>query len=114
MNEYVFLYRRPAKDRTVQQMQESMVKWQAWFKQMGDSGHLANYGQPLDTKGGRVVKDHKGSYTDGPYAETKDLVVGFSVIRARDYDEAVALTSGHPIFDQDGMIEIRPVFKMEP
>jgi hypothetical protein len=25
----------------------------------------------------------------------------------------VALTDGHPIFEQDGMIEIRPVFKME-
>ena len=49
MSEFVFLYRRPAKDRTVQQMQESMVKWQAWFKKMEQSGHLANYGQPLDT-----------------------------------------------------------------
>jgi hypothetical protein len=113
MNEFVFLYRRPAKDRTVQQMQESMQRWQAWFKKMEQSGHLANYGQPLDTKGGRVVKDKQGGYTDGPYAETKDIVVGYSVVRAKDYDEAVALTDGHPIFDQGGMIEIRPVFKME-
>jgi len=111
MSEFVFLFRRPDQTWTPQQMQESMVKWQAWFKQVEQSGHLASYGQPLETRGGRVVKDKKGGYNDGPYAETKDIVVGYSVITAKDYDEAVALTSGHPIFDQGGMIEIRPVFK---
>jgi hypothetical protein len=113
MSEFVFLYRRPSKSWTVQEMQESMGKWQAWFKKMEQSGHLANYGQPLEAKGGRVVKDKKGGYSDGPYAETKDIVVGYSVITAKDYDEAVALTNDHPIFDQEGLIEIRPIFKMQ-
>ncbi len=113
MSEFVFLYRRPATSWTVQQMQESMEKWQAWFKKMEQSGHLANYGQPLEPKGGRVVKDKKGGYSDGPYAETKDIVGGYSVIQAKDLDEAVALTNGHPIFDQEGMIEIRPILKMQ-
>jgi hypothetical protein len=113
MSEFVFLYRRPAKNWTVQQMQESMEKWRVWFKKVEQSGHLAHYGQPLEPKGGRVVKDKKGGYSDGPYAETKDIVVGYSIITAKDYDEAVALTSEHPIFDQDGMIEIRPIFKMQ-
>jgi hypothetical protein len=112
MSEFVFVFRRPAKNWTVQQMQESMQKWQAWFKKVEQSGHLANYGQPLEPKGGRVVRDKKGNCSDGPYAETKDIVVGFSVITAKDYDEAVALTNDHPIFDQEGMIEIRPIFKM--
>jgi len=61
----------------------------------------------------RLQPAGKVRITDGPYAETKDIVVGYSVVRAKDYDEAVALTDGHPIFEQDGMIEIRPVFKME-
>jgi len=112
MSEFIFLYRRPAKNWTPQQMQESMQKWQAWFKKMEQSGHLANYGHPLEPKGGRVVKDKKGGYNDGPYAETKDIVVGYSVITAKDYDEAVALTNEHPVFDQEGMIEIRPIFTM--
>jgi len=112
MSEFVFLYRRPATSWTVQQMQASMERWQAWFKKLEQSGHLANYGQPLEPKGGRVVKDKQGGYSDGPYAETKDIVVGFSVITANDYDEAVALTIDHPIFDQNGLIEIRPIFKM--
>src|SRR5258707_13407435 len=106
MSEFVLLYRRPAKDWTVQQMQESMEKWQAWFKKMEQNGHPGNYGQPPEPKGGRVVKDREGDYSDGPYAETKDIAVGDSVITAKDYDEAVAMTHEHPIFAQDGMIAI--------
>lgn len=112
MSEFVFLYRRTAKNWSVQEMQDSMQKWQAWFKKMEQSGHLANYGQPLEPRGGRVVRDKQGGYSDGPYAETKDIVVGYSVVTANDYAEAIALTHDHPIFEQEGMIEIRPIFKM--
>jgi hypothetical protein len=113
MSQFVYLYRRPEQPAgSPQQMQERLQRWQAWFKDLEKKGHLANYGQPLDTTAGRVVKDRKGSFSDGPYAETKDIVVGYSLIEAKDYDEAVALTIGHPIFDQGGMIEIRPILKM--
>jgi hypothetical protein len=113
MNEFVYLYRRPDPlSGTPQQMQEILQRWRAWFTQMEKSGHLSVYGQPLEQKGGGVVKDAKGSFSDGPYAETKDIVVGYSVIRAADLTEAIALTQGHPIFDQGGLIEVRPVLKM--
>ena len=113
MNEFVFLWRRPQRPRrTPQQMQETMDKYLAWFKEMEASGHLAQYGQPLEPKTGRVVRDKAGSFSDGPYAETKDIVMGYSVITAKDFDEAVALTKGHPIFDEGGMIEIRPILKL--
>jgi hypothetical protein len=112
MSEFVFLYRRTATNRTPQQMQESIEKWQAWFKKMEQGGHLASFGQPLDPTGGRVIKDKSGGCTDGPYAETKDIVVGYSLISAKDLDEAAALTIGHPTFDEGGLIEIRPILKM--
>jgi hypothetical protein len=113
MNEFVFLWRRPQRPpRTPQQMQETMEKYLAWFKDMEARGHLAQYGQPLDYKTGRVVRDKGGNFSDGPYAETKDIVMGYSLIAATDFDEAVALTKGHPIFDEGGVIEIRPVLKL--
>ena len=112
MNEFVYLWRRPQRPpQTPQQMQEWMQKYQAWFKQMEATGHLAQYGQPLEPKAGRVVRDKAGSFSDGPYAETKDVVMGFSIITAADL-EAVALTKGHPIFDEGGVIEIRPLLKL--
>jgi hypothetical protein len=113
MNEFVYLWRRPERPtRTPQQMQDWLQRYQAWFKDMEARGHLAQYGQPLEPKGGRVVRDKAGSFSDGPYAETKDVVMGFSIIAAKDLDEAVALTVGHPIFDEGGVIEIRPILKL--
>jgi len=113
MSEFVYLYRRPAQPRgTPQQMQETVQRWQAWFKDIEQRGHLANYGQPLEPKGGAVVKDAKGTFNDGPYAETKDIVVGYSVITADNLAHAVELTKGHPIFDQGGVIEVRPLLEM--
>ena len=113
MNEFVYLWRRPQRPpRTPQQMQETMDKYLAWFKDMEERGHLAQYGQPLEPKTGRVVGDKAGTFSDGPYAETKDIVMGYSVITAKDFDEAVALTKDHPIFDEGGVIEIRPILKL--
>jgi len=112
MPEFVFLWRRPQRPtRTPQQMQEVMAKYFAWFKDMEAKGHLAQYGQPLEPKAGRVLRD-QGEVSDGPYAETKDIVMGFSMIVAKDLDEAAALAKDHPIFDEGGAIEIRPVLKL--
>ena len=43
------------------------------------------------------VRDNKVLLTDGPYAETKDLVAGFDVIECADLDEAVEIASKHPM-----------------
>ena len=50
--------------------------------------------------------------TDGPFAEAKDVVGGFSLILAKDLDEAAELSRGCPIFEVDGQVEVRPVMKM--
>ena len=51
----------------------------------------------------------KGDITDGPYAETKDIVIGFSVIDARDLEEAVTLARACPLVEAGCLIEVRPV-----
>jgi hypothetical protein len=93
-------------------MQDVMQQWQAWFKELEKKGNLVSIGVPLEPTGGGVVKDRKGSVSDGPYAETKDLVGGYSLIQAKDFAEAAELAKGCPIFDQQGMVEVRPVLKM--
>jgi hypothetical protein len=113
MNEFVYLFRRPAlTDASPQQMQELMARWQAWFTNLEGNGHLAHVGQPLEMTGGAVVTSAKGSFNDGPYAETKDLVGGYTVVVAKDLTEAIALTNGHPVFEMGGVIEVRPVLKL--
>lgn len=55
----------------------------------------------------------KVSVTDGPYAETKELLGGLMIIEARDLNHAVQLISNHPGV-QMGRWEIRPTQDIEP
>jgi hypothetical protein len=93
-------------------MQERLKRYRAWFADLEQRGHLASFGQPLEQGAGRVVRDKHGAFTDGPYAETKDIVAGLSIILARDYAEAVELAKTNPIFDEGGVIEIRSILKV--
>jgi hypothetical protein len=54
-------------------------------------------------KGGEVVT------TDGPYAETKEVLTGFYVLECADLDEAVATAARIPAAWTGGAIEVRPV-----
>jgi hypothetical protein len=48
--------------------------------------------------------------TDGPFAETKDQIGGFSLIECADLDEALELAARHP-WATVGQIEVRPVWE---
>jgi len=54
----------------------------------------------------------KATVTDGPFAETKELVGGFWMIQAKSRDEAVAWMSRAPL-DEGNSIEIRQIFDIE-
>jgi hypothetical protein len=110
MSEFVYLYRE-AYTPTPQEMEARMPKWFAWFKDLEQKGHLANLGHPLNRVDGGVVRDKKGTVTDGPYAETKDMVIGFSVIEAKDFDQAVKLTAECPLLESGGLVEVRPILR---
>jgi hypothetical protein len=53
------------------------------------------------------VRDGKKMVTDGPFAETKEVVGGFDIVECGSLEEAVEIASGHPIA-QIGTIEVRP------
>ena len=56
------------------------------------------------------VRNGRTMVTDGPFAETKDVVGGFAVIECADLDEAVEVAAGHP-YATRGCIEVRPVWR---
>ena len=112
MSEFLYIYRNeqgPAP--SPQQMEANMKLWVGWMKKLEEKGNLVNFGHPLQGEG-RVVKNKKGTFSDGPYAETKDVVSGFSIVKAKDLAEAVELSLGCPIFDNGGLVEVRPIAKM--
>jgi hypothetical protein len=111
MSQFIYLYRGGARNRSPEEMQESMQKWMAWFKQLADQGHIKDPGQPLEFDG-KLVKGKQKMVTDGPFAEAKDVVGGYTLVEARDINQAVELSKGCPIFEVDGAVEVRPVMKL--
>jgi len=112
MTEYVLLYRNTAEAReaamgTPEKAKASWAKWRAWMDDMAAKGQLKNAGIPLEAPG-CVVRGQKG-VTDGPYAETKEIVGGFSIIEARDLKHAAEIAAGCPIVQGGGSVEVRPV-----
>src|SRR5215204_7668483 len=53
------------------------------------------------------VRDGKTMVTDGPFAETKEVVGGFDILECGSLEEAVEIAAAHPIA-QMGTIEVRP------
>ena len=52
-------------------------------------------------------RDGKAVVTDGPFAETKEVVGGFDILECDSLEEAVDMAAGHPVA-QMGTIEVRP------
>jgi hypothetical protein len=111
MSEYVFLYRGGEGGRSPERWQQMMQKWMAWMKELKENGHLKDQGHPLE-RSGKVVKGKQKTVTDGPFAEAKDVIGGYTLIEASDLDQAVELSKGCPIFEAEGAVEVRPVMKM--
>jgi hypothetical protein len=56
------------------------------------------------------VRDDQVLLTDGPFAETKEVIGGFCLVECADLDEALEVTSRHPAAGY-GAIEIRPLLE---
>jgi len=111
MSEFVYLYRGGERSNSPQQAEQVMQKWVAWMNELGEKGHLKDRGQPLELTG-KVVRGKQGVITDGPYAESKDIVGGYTLVAAKDLAQAAELSKGCPIFESGGIVEVRPVMEM--
>src|SRR5688572_25745722 len=73
---------------------------------------LAGEGLHPSSKGARVrFSGDQRTVTDGPFAETKELVAGFWLIQVKSKEEAIEWASRAPF--QEGEVEIRQVFESE-
>ena len=74
---------------------------------------LAAEGLQPSAKGARIkFSGDKRTVTDGPFAETKELIAGFWLIQARSREEAIEWVKRAP-FGGGFEVELRPVFDLE-
>ena len=90
-----------------EEMQKAIEKYFAWTKKpfTVDSKRLGDdHGRVIRSQGG------KPRATDGPYSETKEVLGGFYLIEAANYDEAVKLSLDHPHVEYGGTLEVRQLW----
>jgi hypothetical protein len=86
---------------------EELVK--AGIMQAGEGLHPSNKGKRVRFAGGTKT------VSDGPFAETKELIAGFWLWKVKSIDEAVewAKRCPDPMPGEESELEIRPVFEAE-
>jgi hypothetical protein len=67
---------------------------------------------PVDTATTVRVQNGSTLTTDGPFAETKELLGGFYLFEANDLDTAIELASRVPAARRGGAVEVRPLVEM--
>ncbi len=97
-------------DVSPEDMQRIIEKYVAWGTKLEEAGKK-RAGSKLRDGEGRVLRGDgsKLTVTDGPFSETKEIVGGYWMIDAADYDEAIELARDCPHIEYGASLEIREV-----
>ena len=90
-----------------EEMQKAVEKYVAWTRKPFVAGSRRLAPEP-----GRVIRDGGRRVSDGPYSETKEILGGYYVIEAGNYDEAAERSMDHPHLHYGGTIELRQIHQM--
>lgn len=109
MKEYVIIIRLdelPEVKFASAELESKMKVFENWMHDVISRNILVSTGNRLG-KQGKTIRN--GVITNGPYAELKEIVGGYIIIRANSIDEAAEIATGIP-HDGEGSIEVRPVY----
>jgi hypothetical protein len=112
MSQYMLLlYDNPAAWQNVspQEMQKAIEKYRAWTQKPFTKGSLRLAADP-----GRVIRPQRVGApraSDGPFIESKEVLGGYYIIEAADYDEAVRIAMDHPHLEYGGTVELRKAWE---
>ena len=95
-----------------------LATMQKYHEELAKTGVLVDgSGLKPSSKGWRIrYSGDKRTFVDGPFAETKELVAGYTIINVKSREEAIDLTKRFPnpsIDGKAGEIEVREFFELE-
>jgi len=93
-----------------EQMQAAIKQYVAWGMKMHASKRI-KVGHKLTDEGGRRLVQSKGKLevSDGPFAESHEVIGGFYLLEADSYDHCVELLADHPHLAHGHRIDVRAV-----
>jgi hypothetical protein len=113
MKEFMFIFRGSGPEGyrpTPEQAQAATQKWMDWVGQLITQGRFIS-GNPL-ARDGKTIQGKKPMTTDGPFAEGKEFLGGYLILKAESQEKALELALGFPDFDLEGSVEVRELVKM--
>lgn len=113
MKEFLMIFRnefKPDFTPTPDQMQTSIKAWQDWIGGIAAQGKFGGTNR-LSSQGAKVMRSNQ-VVTDGPYVELKEIVGGYLIVSADNFDQALKMVEGCPIFSIGGNVEVREVIPM--
>jgi hypothetical protein len=92
--------------------EKMLTEMATWTEELVHAGALLACQRLQPSSQGLRARYAKGkiTVTDGPFAETKELIAGFCLIEAKSRDEAIAWAKRIPF--QEGEVEVRPLFEL--
>lgn len=115
MADYLLLF-RGGDGKELQQSpdkwQAHMQRWMQWMGKLTEQGKFAG-AQPLKPDG-KTIKGSSKTVTDGPFMEGKEMVGGYLICKAGNYEEAVEISRECPILEFDsGIVEVREINELQ-
>jgi hypothetical protein len=108
-NGYLLIFRGTDwyKDLSPEQMQQVADQWMAWFNRLKDENKCVA-GNPLEREG-KIVAGKNRVVSDGPFAESKETIGGYFLLKVGSLDEAVAIARQCPGLPYGIRVEVRPI-----
>jgi len=112
MEKYMFIFSGSNPSHLSPEAQQAQLqKWFEWIEKLTKEKRYVA-GEAL-LPGGKTIRGVKKTVTDGPFAESKEVVGGFFIVAAKDYDDAVTLAKDCPDYELGGIVEIREIQKFD-
>ncbi|PSL34920.1 YciI family protein [Chitinophaga ginsengisoli] len=110
MKDFLLIYRADygvVANASPEEMQVRTQGWMDWIAGIAAQNKLTDRGNRLMPQA--TVLKNEDIVTDGPFAEIKESIMGYSIIKATSMEEAAALSKGCPIFKVGGTVEVREI-----
>ena len=96
-----------------EEIQKVAGQWMEWFKRLSDQGK-ALAGSPLEFQGQVVSMKNGKVVADGPFAESKEAIGGYFLLKVDTFEEAVAIAKQCPGLPHGAKVEVRQVAETCP
>ncbi len=110
MKEFMLIFLGPSYEDlnlSPEEIQGQMGRWFGWQEKMAKAGQLVNGNALTNTI--KKLDGRDSAATDLSSSELKEIVGGYYLVKAKNFDEAVEIARDYPDFEHQGSVEIREV-----